>query len=80
MVPVATRVGGVPEVVTDGVDGFLEEAGDTDKQAERVVTLLTDDELFSRMSKAARYTATSRFCSTAIVPRYERYYAQVCGA
>lgn len=77
--PVATRVGGVPEVVTHGTDGFLEEPGDTDAQAARVVELLTGDSLHQRMSAAARDTAAARFCSSLIIPQYERYYEQVCG-
>ena len=42
VVPVATRVGGVPELITDKEDGFLEEVGDIAAQAARVVELLTD--------------------------------------
>src|SRR5271155_341307 len=40
--PVATRVGGVPELITHGVDGFLESVGDVAAQAARAVELLTD--------------------------------------
>ena len=43
--PVATRVGGVPELITDGEDGYLEAVGDIEAQAARVVALLTDDAL-----------------------------------
>jgi N-acetyl-alpha-D-glucosaminyl L-malate synthase BshA len=77
--PVATRVGGVPELVTDGVDGFLEAPGDIPAHAARVVSLLTDDALRARMSGAARHTAETRFCSSLIIPEYERYYEEVCG-
>jgi len=76
--PVATRVGGVPEVITDGADGFLERVGDIAAQAARVVQLLTDEALHGRMSRAARQTAEARFCSTLIIPQYERYYEEVC--
>ena len=41
--PVATRTGGVPELITHGEDGFLEPVGDVAAQAARVVELLTDD-------------------------------------
>ena len=41
VVPVATRVGGVPELITDGEDGYLEAVGDIEAQAARVVALLT---------------------------------------
>src|SRR5215510_6394964 len=43
VVPVATRVGGVPELITDGEDGYLEAVGDIQAQAARVVALLSDD-------------------------------------
>ncbi len=77
VVPVATRVGGVPELITDGEDGFLEAPGDIAAQAARVTQLLTDDELHYRMAKAGRWNASERFCSDKIIPQYERYYEQV---
>ncbi len=76
---VATRVGGVPELITDGVDGFLEPVGDIDAQAARVVSLLTDEALYLRLSAAARQTAQTRFCSSLVIPRYEAYYNEVLG-
>ena len=78
--PVATRGGGLPELVTHGVDGFLEPVGDIQAQAARVVELLTDEKLYQRMSGAARRTAETRFCSSITIPQYERYYEEVCGA
>jgi N-acetyl-alpha-D-glucosaminyl L-malate synthase BshA len=75
--PVATRVGGVPELITDGVDGFLEPVGDITAQAARAVELLTDDDLYQKMAAAARHTAVDRFASSAIIPQYEQYYEQV---
>jgi N-acetyl-alpha-D-glucosaminyl L-malate synthase BshA len=74
---VATRVGGVPELITDGEDGFLEAPGDVTRLAERATQLVTDTEMHTRMSAAARRTATSRFCTEKIIPRYEEYYKQV---
>jgi L-malate glycosyltransferase len=76
--PVATRTGGVPDLIDHGVDGFMEPVGDTDAQAKTLINLLTDSALFSRVSAAARHTAESRFCSDLIIPKYERYYAEVC--
>jgi N-acetyl-alpha-D-glucosaminyl L-malate synthase BshA len=78
--PVATRGGGLPELVTHGVDGFLEAAGDIQAQAARVIELLTDDQLYRAMSGAARRTAETRFCSSLTIPQYERYYEEVCAA
>ncbi len=42
--PVATRVGGLPELVTHGVDGFLEPVGDIAAQSRRVIELLTNED------------------------------------
>jgi L-malate glycosyltransferase len=74
---VATRVGGVPELITDGEDGFLEAPGDVPRLAERATQLVTDSSLHTRMAAAARKTATSRFCTEKIIPRYEDYYKQI---
>lgn len=77
--PVATRCGGVPELITHGVDGFLEPVGDIAAQAARAVALLTDDALYERVSNAARHTAKTRFDTPLIIPQYERYYEEVLG-
>jgi L-malate glycosyltransferase len=75
--PVATCVGGVPELITSGVDGFLEPVGDIAAQVGRVIELLTDAELHQKMAEAARRTAVERFASSTIIPRYEAYYQEV---
>ena len=74
---VATRTGGVGELVTHGVDGFLEAIGDVEAQAARVVELLSDTALYGRMSAEARRTAESRFCTDLIIPLYEKCYQDV---
>lgn len=75
--PVVTRVGGLPELVTHGVDGFLEPVGDIAAQSQRVIELLTDEALHSKMAVAARRTAVERFASTKIIPQYEKYYEEI---
>jgi N-acetyl-alpha-D-glucosaminyl L-malate synthase BshA len=75
--PVATRVGGLPELVTEGVDGFLEPVGDIAAQSGRVIELLTNERQHSRMAEAARQTAVERFASSMIIPQYEKYYEEV---
>jgi N-acetyl-alpha-D-glucosaminyl L-malate synthase BshA len=77
VVPVATNAGGVPELITNGVDGFIEPVGDVKAQAGRVIQLLTDDGLRARMAAAARETAVSRFASSSIIPQYEAHYSEV---
>ncbi len=78
--PVATNAGGVPELITHGVDGFLEAVGDLDAQSARVIQLVTEDRLHQRMAAAARQTAVSRFSTERIIPEYERYYEKICGS
>jgi N-acetyl-alpha-D-glucosaminyl L-malate synthase BshA len=76
--PVATLSGGLPDLITHGVDGFMEPVGDTDAQGDRLIELLSDSGLHERMSAAARHTATTRFCTDLLIPRYEEYYQTVC--
>jgi len=71
---IATRVGGVPELITDGVDGLLFPIGDVDAMAQAAIALLSDPERFEAMRQAARKTAQDRFCSTRILPRYIQFY------
>ncbi len=80
VVPVATRVGGVGELVTDGEDGYLEAVGDIEAQAARVVALLSDDALHWRLAKAGRWNAGERFCTDRIIPQYEQHYRDVVDA
>jgi N-acetyl-alpha-D-glucosaminyl L-malate synthase BshA len=71
---IATRVGGVPELITDGVDGLLFPVGDVDAMAAASIALLTDPDRHRAMRIAARKTAQDRFCSTRILPRYIEFY------
>ena len=77
---IATLVGGVPELVEDGVNGLLYPVGDVDAMAEGAVGLLNDDARLDAMATAARKTAQDKFCTTRIIPHYERYYEQVLAA
>ncbi|MCC6586540.1 MAG: N-acetyl-alpha-D-glucosaminyl L-malate synthase BshA [Bryobacterales bacterium] len=77
VVPVATQTGGVGELVSNGLDGFLEPVGDVEAQAARVLDLLSRQTLRARMSRAARDTARARFCTNLIIPRYEKFYTDV---
>jgi L-malate glycosyltransferase len=74
---VASRVGGLPEVIDHGVTGFLHPAADLDAMASSAVALLTDAELHARVTAAARQRVCDRFCSDRIVPMYEAYYEGV---
>jgi glycosyltransferase involved in cell wall biosynthesis len=58
---VATRVGGIPELVTDGVSGHLVDRGDTTAMSDRILQLLDDPELRMRMGETGRETVSLKF-------------------
>ena len=74
---IATRVGGVPELIDDGVTGLLYPVGDVEDMAAGALGLLKDRERLEAMRDAARKTAQKRFCATLVVPQYVKYYEQV---
>jgi glycosyltransferase involved in cell wall biosynthesis len=76
---IASRVGGLPEVVRHGVDGYLEPMGDVDAMAADAVKLLRDEDLRLSMGDAARERALGTFAEGPIVDRYEALYRQVLG-
>ncbi|MBI1722303.1 MAG: N-acetyl-alpha-D-glucosaminyl L-malate synthase BshA [Gemmatimonadetes bacterium] len=73
---VAHRVGGLPEVVQHGINGFLGEVGDVDGLAAGAVELLADAERWRQASAAARARAAD-FATERVVPQYEELYAAV---
>ena len=77
---VASRVGGLPEVVDDGVTGFLHPPEDLDGMAASVSRLLADATLHKRMAEMARTEAKRRFCEDRIVPMYELLYEETLAA
>ena len=74
---VATRVGGVPELIDDGVTGLLYPVGDIASMSLGVLDLLKDHERMREMREAGRRTAQKRFCASLVVPQYVRYYEKV---
>ncbi len=74
---IATRVGGVPELITDGVNGMLFPVGDVDAMGGAAIALLRDEKRLAAMALAARRTATERFCASKVIPLYEEYYERV---
>src|SRR5271170_5922929 len=77
VVPIATRGGGVPELIVHGQSGYLADVGDVDTMARYAVELLNDESKLGAMGKAARAAAKARFCSSKIVPQYEDFYRRV---
>jgi L-malate glycosyltransferase len=76
---IATRVGGVPELIDDGMTGLLYEVGDIEGMSLGALSLLKDRDKLDAMRDAGRKTAQKRFCSSLVVPHYVRYYEQVLG-
>lgn len=74
---VASRVGGIPEVVNDGESGFLSEVGNTDKMSDDVLKILNDDELHESFGKKGRELAVSRYSADKIIPQYISFYEKV---
>jgi glycosyltransferase involved in cell wall biosynthesis len=71
---IATRVGGIPQLVFDGVNGFLVDPGDVQAFANSLVILLNDPNLARQMGTAGRQYAMTEFGCETIVPRFEEYY------
>ncbi|MCZ2157143.1 MAG: N-acetyl-alpha-D-glucosaminyl L-malate synthase BshA [Bryobacterales bacterium] len=67
----------MPEVLTDGVNGFLCEVGDVESMAARAYDILTDTQLRSRLVEAGRKTAETRFSTEIIIPEYEAFYEEL---
>ena len=74
---IASRVGGLPEVVRHGVDGYLEALGDVTAMAEDALTLLRDPDLRKKMGLSARDRALTTFEEAPIVDQYEAVYERV---
>ena len=77
---VATRVGGVPDVVRDGEDGFLVEAGATDDLADRLGRLARDPALRARMGKKGRERVLPRYAVKRLVDDVDELYRSLLSA
>jgi N-acetyl-alpha-D-glucosaminyl L-malate synthase BshA len=74
---IASRVGGIPEVVTDGETGYLSEVGDMEKMSEDAARLLSDTALRREMGKRARESAVARYRTDIVIPKYLEFYEKV---
>ena len=74
---IATNVGGLPEVIEDGKNGFLAEVGDVERMARSAIEVLSNEKRLREMAKLARFEAQSRFCTSKIIPQYEKFYQRV---
>jgi N-acetyl-alpha-D-glucosaminyl L-malate synthase BshA len=74
---VASNVGGLHEVIDDGITGFLHNPSDIQGMAASGVRLLTDPDLHARVARDSRRTVQKRFCRDLVVPQYEAVYTQI---
>jgi L-malate glycosyltransferase len=77
---IASRVGGIPEVVTDGETGFLSEVGDVEKMGADAARLLSDKDLRVEIGRRARESAVSRYSTDLVIPQYIDFYERVLAA
>ena len=76
--PIATNTGGVPEVIENGVTGFLLPVGDVSGMTQRAMELLLDEAARQRMGMNARSAAFGRFNLNRALDAYEEVYRRVC--
>jgi len=74
---IASRIGGLPELIDDGRTGFLCDPDDVDAMAERALRLVNDPELGRAIGRAAAASVAERFCIDRVVPMYEALYRQL---
>jgi N-acetyl-alpha-D-glucosaminyl L-malate synthase BshA len=76
---IGSNAGGIPELVVDGVTGFLSDIGDTESMARNAVRLLSSKELYEQVSNACLDRARNYFCNDLITGQYEEIYYRVLG-
>jgi len=76
---VASRIGGIPEVVQDQISGWLVPFGKNDEMAKAVEELVQNSALRASLGRAAQVRARAHFSAAVVVPRYEALYRRVCG-
>lgn len=76
---VTTRVGGIPELITNEQDGLLINAGDQAALSAALIRLGTDGAYRLMIGKAGRQRVASNFSDAAVLPRLEAVYAAVAG-
>lgn len=74
---IGTDIGGIPEVIDHGRNGFIVPLNDVEAVAGSALKILTDDDLHTRMKEAAIQSVTDKFHSSIIVSQYERLYGKV---
>jgi len=76
---IGTAAGGMPEVVENGVDGYLVEPRDVESAAHHAIEILSRADPGREMGERARVNARRKFCANDVIPLYEAYYLRVLG-
>lgn len=76
---ITTRVGGIPELITNGVDGLLIDAGDKEGLANAISALLSDEGLRTRLAEAGRMRVENQYSDRVILPLLHRIYEEASG-
>jgi N-acetyl-alpha-D-glucosaminyl L-malate synthase BshA len=74
---IATRTGGLPEVVLHGETGYLVDLGDTKTMADCAIAIISNDRKRREMGQRGRAWAVERFNTDRIIPQYERLYERI---
>lgn len=74
---IATRIGGIPEVVSEGESGYLSDIGDIDKMSNDTLKLLHDERLRRAFGEKGRELAVQRYSTEQIIPQYIAFYEKV---
>lgn len=74
---IGTNIGGIPEVIKNNVSGFLVDVGDVTAATARAMSILEDEQLSNRFTKAAIEMLENEFSSKKIVSQYEQIYADL---
>ncbi|AKI92505.1 N-acetyl-alpha-D-glucosaminyl L-malate synthase BshA [Bacillus subtilis] len=74
---IGTNIGGIPEVIKNNVSGFLVDVGDVADATARAMSILEDEQLSNRFTKAAIEMLENEFSSQKIVSQYEQIYADL---
>jgi glycosyltransferase involved in cell wall biosynthesis len=74
---VAARSGGIPDIVTDGENGFLVDPDNADEMAKAFKKLLADADLREKMGKNGRRTYAEKFSPGKLAEKFGRLYAEI---
>ncbi len=74
---IASKVGGLHEVVRDGVDGYLIAPRNIEAMSARAMEILSDPDLAKRLGRQGREWAEANFCTSIVIPKYIEFYEEI---